>query len=475
MPCSSGLELGQKCMDELGRLPVFIILTSFEDFDYARKAMSFQAVDYLVKIDLSPESLTASVRRAMEQVALIRKQNPEFQNSRQSLLLFQERFYIKLLNNLFETREQFLLQASEFEISLKAAGYAAASVQFIPGDSSLPGTGTPLQSYTQTLQMFQELVSKYIPCHIVALDTHFFAAVFMFQEDMIRDWQEQIRNALKNTCKMLYNYYNVTFRISIGRLVQDPLEIYASYSDSRQILEYLSEENPLLFCDDLPDAGMLRNVFSMSLFRDDISRAFQELNEESLSSTLDTILSLLGQDHVRFPQALDAAGSILHFSITLLPDGLETVSDIFRDEPDTYCSLYRLNTVFGVITWLGRLGDGLCQAFREKKSGHQNALVALCCQYIREHIHERIFLQDIADTFSVSPNYLSQLFKKYMNVGISEYITSQKITESKKLLKETNLRIYEISDRLGFESSFYFSKVFKKNAGMSPKEFRNLP
>lgn len=62
-----------------------------------------------------------------------------------------------------------------------------------------------------------------------------------------------------------------------------------------------------------------------------------------------------------------------------------------------------------------------------------------------------------------------------MNVGISEYITSQKIDESRKLLKETNLKIYEISDQLGFESSFYFSKVFKKITGLSPKDFRNRP
>src|SRR5699024_10251950 len=68
MPCSSGLELGKRCIKELGRLPVFIILTSFEDFQYAREALSFRAVDYLVKIDLSPESLTESVKKAIEQV-----------------------------------------------------------------------------------------------------------------------------------------------------------------------------------------------------------------------------------------------------------------------------------------------------------------------------------------------------------------------------------------------------------------------
>lgn len=61
-----------------------------------------------------------------------------------------------------------------------------------------------------------------------------------------------------------------------------------------------------------------------------------------------------------------------------------------------------------------------------------------------------------------------------MNIGINEYITNQKISESKQLLKDTSLKIYEISDQLGFESAFYFSKVFKKSTGVSPKDFRNM-
>ncbi|HJC62171.1 MAG TPA: AraC family transcriptional regulator [Candidatus Blautia merdavium] len=477
MPCSSGLELGKRCMDELGRLPVFIILTSFEDFEYAREAMSFCAVDYLVKIDLSPDSLTEAVTKAIEQVNLIKQQDPDFQDSRQSLLLFQERFYIRLLNNLFESREQFLHQREEFQIHLDAAGYAAAMMRYIPnapGMSASEDMGISLRTYNQTVQMFQELLSRYIPCHIVALDTHYLAVIFFLKEEHIADWKKVVSDALESTFQMLRNYYNADFQTSVGSLVNDSLELCSSYSDARQLLSYLSDAQPLLFYDETPDANTLRNIFSLSLFRDDISQAFQELDEHALRNTLDPIIALLAQDHMHFSQALDAAGSILHFSMTLLADGAELVSDIFRNEPDSYHSLYRIKSASGIITWLTRLEEGLCRAFQEKKKGHQHSLAVLCCQYIREHIHERIYLQDIADTFAISPNYLSQLFKKYMHVGISEYITTQKIDESKKLLKETNLKVYEISDHLGFESSFYFSKVFKKITGMSPKDYRNL-
>lgn len=391
--------------------------------------------------------------------------------SPQSLLLFQERFYIRLLNNLFESKEQFLLQTEEFHIKLDAAGYVAANIQFFPNTQT---ENTPIQAYDQTLQMFQELISKYISCQIIALDTRYLAAIFCIDKRHLNDWKSYIRFALEATLDMLHNYYNVTFLTSIGGIKTDPMDLSSSYYDSKQITEYVSVEHPLLFWDELPNISTLRNVFNLSLFRDDIRRAFEEVDEDSLKDIMKNITELLSTEHVPFSQALDAASSILHLSITLLPNGNEIVSEIFKNQPDSYCSLYRQKTVLSIMDWLHQLEVGLYCSFEKYKKEHKNSLTALCCQYIREHIHERIYLQDIADNFGISPNYLSQIFKKNMDIGISEYITIQKVTKSKQLLKETNLKIYEISDKLGFENSFYFSKVFKKITGISPKDYRNM-
>ncbi|MGL6197333.1 MAG: response regulator transcription factor [Lachnospiraceae bacterium] len=467
MPCSSGLELGKRCLDELGHLPVFIILTSYENFEYARAAMRFQAVDYLVKIDLSPQSLTDSVRKAIEQVQLLKQQDSAYAESVSSLDMLKERFYFRLLNNLFESMEQFIHQAGEYQISLDYAGYAVASIRLLQDQD------IPFNAYDQTLHMLEELLSRYIPCRIIALDTRYLAVIFFINADQLGNWQENVQSALENTFEMLYKYYNVSFFTSIGRLVSEPLELSSSYYDSKQIMGYLKKESPLLFWDNLPGTSTLRNVFNLSLFRNDIIRAFEELDEQSLHDIFHNVITLLSSDHTHLSQAVDAAGSILNLSITLLSNGTDIVNEIFQDEPDSYLSLYRMKSPAAIITWLERLEEGLYRAFGENKKVSKNALAAHCCQYIKEHIHERIYLQDIADTFGVSPNYLSQLFKKNMEIGISEYITNQKIDESKRMLRATNLKIYEISDQLGFESSFYFSKVFKKITGTSPKDYRN--
>lgn len=74
----------------------------------------------------------------------------------------------------------------------------------------------------------------------------------------------------------------------------------------------------------------------------------------------------------------------------------------------------------------------------------------------------------MADVFNFSPNYLSHLFSKVAKVNYVEYITEIKITTAKEMMARGEGRIYEISQKLGYESAFYFSKVFKKVTGISP-------
>ena len=68
MPKMNGLELAKACRETYGQIPLFIFLTSYEEFQLIKQAMNYQAVDYLIKLELTPDSLTASVRRALERL-----------------------------------------------------------------------------------------------------------------------------------------------------------------------------------------------------------------------------------------------------------------------------------------------------------------------------------------------------------------------------------------------------------------------
>ena len=91
-----------------------------------------------------------------------------------------------------------------------------------------------------------------------------------------------------------------------------------------------------------------------------------------------------------------------------------------------------------------------------------------------ENIDNEINLSIIANNFFINKNYLSEVFKKKTNMSLLDYITKTKMERGKKLLAEGELRSYEIADKLGYKDAEYFSKLFKKYSGMSPKEYKNL-
>lgn len=117
------------------------------------------------------------------------------------------------------------------------------------------------------------------------------------------------------------------------------------------------------------------------------------------------------------------------------------------------------------------LGDG------STESGNVQELVApstirKIMDEIKEHYIENITLTGLAEKYSISVSYLSELLKEYLQLSFSEYISSKRIQKAKELLADDSLSIEQIAEQTGYNDYFYFTKVFKKNTGISPSKYR---
>lgn len=91
--------------------------------------------------------------------------------------------------------------------------------------------------------------------------------------------------------------------------------------------------------------------------------------------------------------------------------------------------------------------------------------------YLREHYAEDVGLNEVAQLLDVTPIYLSHLFKKEVGMTFSAYVTKLRIDRAKELLRRGDKKIYEISEMVGYQTVQYFSKVFKRETNKTPKEF----
>lgn len=355
MPVMDGLELIKNVRREFGNdYPDFIILTSYEDFHMVKEAIKYQVTDYLVKVELDSDTLTNAVKRSIERVKKYRPEPAVTSQDENLMESLNDKFFIRLLNNLFDQEELFVSQAKDLSLNFDYDYFVCVYGCLDEKSSRDLSLDKRLLLFQNSIQMIRELANKYLPSYVIGLDSRHFAIIFCYNKDSEYASDESIRfeKIMDAVNDSLLKYMNISFFYGIGRPVNRAINIYESCKMARGILKSKSEEN---------EAG----------------------------------------------------------------------------------------------------------------SQDANHIVRNVKKYIREHVCEKLTLNDVAFNFNISPNYLSQLFSKYNDYGFTEYVSICKIEESKKLIKQGNLKIYEIADMLGFESSFYFSKVFKKYEGISPTDYLN--
>ena len=475
MPIMDGLSLLRLCREHYGtNSPEFIILSSYEEFYMAKEALTYQVIDYLIKIELTPQVINDCIEKAIERCKTKKPISMVTQLlTTNDMNSFYEKFYIRLLHNLFESEEQFNLQSHDLGFHFEYKSYAASYLEIIRNSDNNMPLNKQIDLYTSSLQMLKDIIVKYLPCHIISLDFKHFAIIYCFRDIDNINYSDAILSIMQVVGKTLHNYYNVSLRAGIGILVESPMDIADSYQCARQIFSKTSVGTPYCAYDKDASTDTYKNAFHMALFRDSLIKAYEEFDTNVLYHTLTQIIELFNNSPSNFLQAMDISCNILYLSISLLPQGSEMVATIFKEHNDSYFSLYKQQTTQQLSEWMILFRDGLMHVFKEHKKEYKNHIVIKVKKYIASHISEHLTLNDVAAIFGISANYLSQLFKKYNDIGFSDYTTLCKIEKAKDLLGDSHYKIYEISDMLGFESAFYFSKVFKKVCGVSPTEYQN--
>ena len=107
-----------------------------------------------------------------------------------------------------------------------------------------------------------------------------------------------------------------------------------------------------------------------------------------------------------------------------------------------------------------------------ERSRSYHATIRAAVEYLREHFMEEVTLEFMSELVHVSPAYFSRLFQKEMGSTYTEYVTSIRLEQARKLLLESDLPVYDIAERVGYRNAKYFLKLFKNTHGMTPTEFR---
>jgi two-component system response regulator YesN len=125
-----------------------------------------------------------------------------------------------------------------------------------------------------------------------------------------------------------------------------------------------------------------------------------------------------------------------------------------------------------ICSWIVKVLDTFLDTVYESRNIKNSKLLGDALNYIREHFNENLSLESVSQQIFISPYYLSHLFREELGITFLEYLTRIRIEEAKRLLKDRNITINAIASDVGYDDPGYFSKVFKKNTGLSPNQYR---
>ncbi len=478
MPVMNGLELMEECRSK-GYHPAFIILTNLEEFQLARKAVSLGAIDYLVKLNLEPEQLCDALDRA--------KSYCDQQESHQNRQLYDQ----LLRDNAGQLEQNFFHQlllgsgAKDLTIpeELSARYLHPLVIQFTMQPEQIGFDNLDPYDFSFIRQQLTDILSGICSRYFQAFTILYSADNCILltgclktadaSDSLLRDFCGKVNGALN-----IYFGLKAVFGIcyAAGGIPSLP-EASAHARDAMKYYYYDSSSPVLFYSEQTPPAAADRD-FNINLLKHPIANAVMQNNSSQLKHIFAELEDLFREYHPSHSQAVSACINLYSYLNSLFLNEGNRYSHIFPDTLNIVEHVKQLISLQDILFWLDSFSEQLCLLMDERREKPLDKLVHQTKQYVQQHYRKKLTLSDIASHLNISPGHLSSTFRKFSDMTLSDYIAQVKINEAKKLIDTHQYLIYEVADMLGFENAYYFSKVFRKVTGQSPREYeqagRNL-
>ncbi|AEI44810.1 helix-turn-helix domain-containing protein [Paenibacillus mucilaginosus] len=478
MPFMDGLELSRYAA-EISRDTKIVIITGYEEFDYAKEAIKLRVNEYLLKPINAREFMAFlgrlkteldEQRASRENLSVIRQQ------LNQSLPLLKERFLERLSASVMK-KEELHRKLEYFGLTLPGPAFVSMVADIDPrqnpqaaGGAADAGSDLELLHFA-VFNIFQEIFEKENG-----------GAVFRTRDDRIGvllcGLPESIgplaQNLAAHAAHSVEKYLKLTLTIGIGRHCTALTQVPRSFREAGSALDYrlLLGSNRILCISDLEQGTSLHSMEYLEWEKKLLS-ALKMGKGSQVSSVLSAWLEEWRSAGLPVEKCY---GMLYKFVVALMNWVAETgcgEAEVFGEDP--FREMRALRTLDQLKQWL----EGLCHrvicTLGERRSLATQSQMHLAEAYIKEHyVSESLSLQQVCDHIYMSASYFSACFKQHTGLTFVEYLTRLRIDKAKELLAATALKAYDIASRVGYPDPQYFSVIFKRHTGRTPKEFRLL-
>lgn len=479
MPFMDGLELCKLVKKELPNIKI-LILSGYDEFDYAKEAIRLGVTEYLLKPISSGKLLEAlngvseSIRREKEDKDLVHKYMEEMRENTEHE---KQKFFEQMIAGNLSMADA-LETGKKYEMNLSAGMYNLLLFRFTLGKENRK-SGELLGEAEYAIEKLTERLE-----YVFEFQRGVEGWAFLLMADNEEQMSERVKELSKDLEEIMKNYSTIAYFGGIGQPVARLRELEESFREAERALaaRFTMELNRIISVEDI---RMAQNVDTL----DDIEiTSFGEIEktrtmlekflnngaEDEIDEFVDVYINELPEENLKsvlMRQYIIMDAYIVMMSFCEKIEGIE--GEMQAQSEELKNSMKTIQTLEEIKNYIRMLLKKII-GVRDTISGRRYSdIIEIAKDQIRKtYMSDEISLNTIAAEVGMSPSYFSSIFSKEMGKTFVEYLTEIRMDRAKELLMCSSMKTSEIGYEVGYKDPHYFSYIFKKTQNCTPKEFR---
>lgn len=462
-----------------------IVLSGFDDYEYVRTALVSGVMDYLLKpvddreLARVLKNLRQDIEREAKNKEMRLRQNIKLNNS---LPLLRDQFVLDLLNQKYSSRKNAAEKLRFFDLKPEEGQYVVVLV-------SINSYGLLCEKKGQDEGQLLLFILRNITEEIVGRHASFLSSssggdvilAIHVPDDHKNNGISFIKRIMVEVYQNLLEHVREEFTIATGTAAESFMNLKQSfvaasdalqhrfYKKSSALVHYEETRNkPFSRYDTITFSGYIErgeNIFDNSVKTGATGRLRFYLEE----------LYAFIEDMRLFPADAVKVFTDLQTRIQIKSnDVLKAIYESYSIEYSYEKNIEKFSTLEGIKSYTERFYSQIITKVIHNMHSKDKKMVEVAREYVRNHYHEKITLENIAAVTYLNPNYFCEMFKNQTGENFIDYLTRYRMERAKELLRDVRMKTYEVSHRVGYDNADYFCKVFKKVVGVPPGQYRDL-
>lgn len=485
MPFMDGLTLARLTKKEIPGLKV-VILSGYDDFNYAKQAIGIGVEDYLLK-PITKNALSerlSEIRSRYEHEKTQKEYYEKFQREMQAYEKNSSRdFFEALVGGSMDMMEVYK-RAEKLGLDIVAEAYNVL-IFTMNCDEDFSGQRDEYSSWeAESLELLENFFAGHSSAMLFRSNIFSYGVLLKGQRETI---EENTRACVDEIRKILSRQDGRReWFLAVGQSVERLSQIQKSYHTASRAFSqrYLYDEN-ILYYDEMEtmehpggqaeteDNAYLQkvdvNALNPAILQKFLSNGLQEETENFVKDYFYAI----GQEPMESLVFRNYVILNVRFSVISFIKGLGCDTNEMESADTEEVLAESGKNMESAIAYAKKM---ISQAIeiRDQNSGNKNrSILKTAVDFIDSHyMDEEISLNTVANVANVSSNHFSALFSQNMGQTFIEYLTTLRMNKAKELLRCTGMRSSEIAGEIGYKDAHYFSYLFKKTQGMTPSDYR---